>query len=221
MNERSFIICVIRVGRCAIANKPRNHEKYDRILDAAIKVFAEQGFHQSTISQIARQAGVADGTIYLYFKNKDDILVHFFNSKTRLVFGRFREAVRKADGAVGKLRALVQRHLEEFQADIHMAALYQAWTHQVQRAAEPQIKEMAKMYLDIISEIVELGQQEGSLRKDLYLGLVKRFILGAVDEVINTWLHAGGRYDLTSMADPLVDLFISGIGARPLVAPER
>ena len=68
--------------RCAIANKPRNNEKYDRILEAAIKVFAEKGFHQSTISQIARQAGVADGTIYLYFKNKDDILVHFFNSKT-------------------------------------------------------------------------------------------------------------------------------------------
>ena len=220
MNERSFIICLNRVGRCAIANKPRNHEKYDRILDAAIKVFAEQGFHQSTISQIARQAGVADGTIYLYFKNKDDILVHFFNSKTRQVFSRFREAVKKADGAVDKLRALVQRHLEEFQADIHMAAVYQAWTHQFQRAAEPQIKEMAKMYLDIISEIVELGQQEGSLRKDLYLGLVKRFILGAVDEVINTWLHAGGRYDLTSMAEPLVDLFISGIGARPLAAAE-
>jgi len=96
-----------------------------------------------------------------------------------------------------------------------MAAVYQAWTHQFQRVAEPQIKEMSKMYLDIVSEIVELGQQEGSLRKDLYLGLVKRFIIGAVDEVINTWLHAGGRYDLSSMADPLVDLFIRGIGADP------
>jgi TetR/AcrR family fatty acid metabolism transcriptional regulator len=78
--------------------------------------------------------------------------------------------------------------------------------------AEPQIKEMSKMYLDIVAEIVELGQQEGTLRKDLYMGLVKRFIIGAVDEVINTWLHAGGRYDLSSMADPLVDLFIRGIG---------
>jgi len=78
---------------------------------------------------------------------------------------------------------------------------------------EDQIKEMSKMYLDIVSEIVELGQQEGSIRKDLYLGLVKRFILGAVDEVINTWLHSGGKYDLVSMADPLVDLFIRGIGS--------
>jgi TetR/AcrR family fatty acid metabolism transcriptional regulator len=202
-------------GRCTIVSKPRNHEKFHRILEAAVRVFAEQGFHQATIAQIARQAGVADGTIYLYFKNKDDILVHVFNERTRSVFNRFREAVKEADGAVGKLRALVGCHLAEFQADVHMAAVYQAWTHQFQRAAEPQIKEMSKMYLDIVAEIVELGQQEGTLRKDLYLGLVKRFIIGAVDEVINTWLHAGGRYDLSSMADPLVDLFIRGIGAPP------
>lgn len=182
-------------------------------------MFAEQGFHQSTISQIARQAGVADGTIYLYFKNKDDILVQFFNFKTRQVFDRFRDAVKQADGAVDKLRALVRRHLEEFNADVHMAAVYQAWIHQFQRVAEPQIKELAKMYMDIITEIVELGQQEGTLRRDLYIGLVKRFILGAVDEVINTWLHAGGRYDLPSMADPLVDLFIRGIGAAPAQEP--
>jgi len=182
-------------------------------LEAAVRVFAEQGFHQATIAQIARQAGVADGTIYLYFKNKDDILVHIFNERTRSVFNRFREAVKEADGAVGKLKALVSSHLAEFQADVHMAAVYQVWTHQFQRVAEPQIKEMSKMYLDIVSEIVELGQQEGTLRKDLYLGLVKRFIIGAIDEVINTWLHAGGRYDLSTMADPLVDLFIRGIGA--------
>lgn len=70
------------------------------------------------------------------------------------------------------------------------------------------------MYIDIIAEIVENGQAEGFIRKDLYLGLVKRFIIGAVDEVINTWLHSGGRYDLVSMADPLVDLFFNGIGYK-------
>jgi len=68
------------------------------------------------------------------------------------------------------------------------------------------------MYLDIVSEIVEQGQEEGVIRRNLYLGLVKRFILGAVDEVINTWLHAGSGYDLVTMADPLVDLFMRGIG---------
>jgi TetR/AcrR family fatty acid metabolism transcriptional regulator len=68
------------------------------------------------------------------------------------------------------------------------------------------------MYQDLVSEIVEVGQQEGGIRKDLYVGLVKRFILGGVDEVINTWLHSESDYDLVSMADPLVELFIRGIG---------
>lgn len=94
-----------------------------------------------------------------------------------------------------------------------MAMVYRAETHQKRRLVETQIKEMSKMYLDIVSEIVEQGQEEGAIRRDLYLSLVKRFILGAVDEVINTWLHSGGNYDLVTMADPLVDLFIRGIGA--------
>jgi TetR/AcrR family fatty acid metabolism transcriptional regulator len=68
-----------------------------------------------------------------------------------------------------------------------------------------------------VSEIVEQGQQEGVIRRDIYLGLVKRFILGGVDEVINTWLHTDGAYDLVSMADPLVELFIRGIGVQETV----
>jgi TetR/AcrR family fatty acid metabolism transcriptional regulator len=73
---------------------------------------------------------------------------------------------------------------------------------------------MSKMYLDLISEIVECGQEEGSVRRDLYVGLVKRFIIGAIDEVINTWLHSDSNYDLVTMADPLLDLFIRGIGTQ-------
>ncbi|MBU2621929.1 MAG: TetR family transcriptional regulator [Proteobacteria bacterium] len=213
MNEHSFIFYIIKFQRrSVINNKVKGNDKYHRILEAAVKVFAEQGFYQSTISQIAREAGVADGTIYLYFKNKDDILVQFFNYKTKQVFDSFREEVNKADNSFDKLRNLIRRHLEEFQNDRNMAVLYQAETHQNSRLVEEQIKEMSKLYLDIVSEIVERGQDEGSVRKDLYVGLVKRFILGGVDEVINTWLHSDGKYDLVSMADPLVDLFIRGIG---------
>lgn len=95
-----------------------------------------------------------------------------------------------------------------------MAVLYQAETHRINRLAEEQIREMHKMYLDLIAEIVEQGQVEGAIRRDLYVGLVKRYIIGGVDEVINTWLHSDGKYDLTTMADPLVDLFIRGIGTQ-------
>jgi TetR/AcrR family fatty acid metabolism transcriptional regulator len=177
-------------------------------------VFADQGFFQSTIAMVAGEAGVADGTIYLYFKNKDDILVQIFSYKAKQVFDRFKEEVDKAQTAIDKLRNLVFRHLQEFQCNRDMAVVYQAETHQKNRLVESQIQEMSKMYMDIISEIVEQGQEEGSMRRDLYISLVKRFILGSVDEVINTWLHSEGKYDLVSMADPLVDLVIRGIGAH-------
>jgi TetR/AcrR family fatty acid metabolism transcriptional regulator len=190
----------------------RNSEKYYQILDAAVKVFAEQGFFQSTVAQVAKRAGVADGTIYLYFKNKDDILIQFYKFKTRQVFDKFRAAVDDAHSAEQKLRSLVCTHLEEFQKDINMAIVYQTETHQHRRLTQDVIKEMSKWYRDIITEVVELGQQEGTMRRNLYMGLVMRLVTGGVDEVINAWIHAGGSYDLVSMADPLVDLIIKGIG---------
>ena len=213
MNTHSFYRALVcRDGRSKINNKEKNN-KYHLILEAAIKVFARQGFYQSTVAQIAREAGVADGTIYLYFKNKDDILVQFFNYRTKQVFDRFRAAVNQSDNSLDKLRNLIRRHLMEFQQDPNMAVVYQVETHQSSRLAEDQIREMSQMYQDLVSDIVETGQQEGSIRKDLYVGLVKRFILGAVDEVINTWLHSDKNYDLVSMADPLVELVIRGIGS--------
>jgi TetR/AcrR family fatty acid metabolism transcriptional regulator len=200
--------------RCRINRKRKSNDKYQRILNAASKVFAEQGYFQSTVAQIAKEAGVADGTIYLYFKNKDDIMVQFLNYKIREVFARFRREVDMADSAVDKLRNLIRGHLDEFQKDRNMAIIYQSETHQKTRLTEAHIHEMSAMYHDILTEIVEQGQREGSIRQTLYLWLVKRFILGAVDEVINTWIHSDGNFDLISMAEPLVALFISGIGSE-------
>lgn len=148
----------------------------------------------------------------MYFKNKEDILVQFYEYKAKQIFERFREEVKKPGSAKDKLRRLIYTHLMEFQNDPNMAIVYQVETHQNVRLENKHIKEMSQMYRDIISDIVELGQAEGTMRRDLYLGLVKRFINGAVDEVINAWLHSSGNYDLISMADPLVDLFIKGIG---------
>jgi len=123
-----------------------------------------------------------------------------------------REEVDKADNTVDKLRNLIRKHLEEFQGDMNMAVVYLTETHKSYRLVEEQIKEMSKMYLDIVAQIVEQGQEEGIIRKDLYMGLVKRFIVGSVNEVINTWIHSGGKYDLVSMSEPLVELFLKGIG---------
>jgi TetR/AcrR family fatty acid metabolism transcriptional regulator len=194
--------------------------KSDRILEAAVKVFARKGYTAATVAEVAREAGVADGTIYLYFKNKDDILVHFFRFKAQQVFDRFRAAVAAGADANAKLRNLVRAHLSEFQKDPDMALLYMVETHQARRAAEEQIRTMSKTYQDILSEILEQGQQEKLIRRDLYVGLVRRFIVGAVEETIGAWLHSGCDYDLVSMADPLVELFVRGIGVQDRVQGE-
>ena len=145
MNEYSFIFQINRATRrFPIRIKGKTNDKHHRILEAAVKVFAEKGFFQSTISQIAKEAGVADGTIYLYFKNKDDILTQFFSYKTKLVFDRFKEAVEEGPNAIEKLRNLIRKHLEEFQRDRNMAVVYQTETHQITRMAEYQIKKIVK-----------------------------------------------------------------------------
>jgi len=214
MNIHSFIIYKFKDlrWRWRIRTRAKSNDKYHRILEAAVKVFAKQGFYESTIAQIAREAGVADGTIYLYFKNKDDILVQFFEFKTKQVFDRFQKIVSRSDNALVKLTQLIRRHLREFERDRNMAVVYQSETRRNSPLVKEQIRQMSKMYLDIVAEIVEQGQVEGCFRKDLYLGFVKRYILGAVEEVISTWIRSGGKYDLVAMADPLVDLLIRGIG---------
>jgi TetR/AcrR family fatty acid metabolism transcriptional regulator len=213
------MIC-LRKSSNSMNNNSRNKDKYHRILDAAVSVFADQGFYNSTISQIAREAGVADGTIYLYFKNKQDILSQFFTYKTRLVFSNFKQAVDKEKNAIDKLRCLIKIHFQEFQRDRKMAEVYRMETRQSHQLMEQQIKEMTKMYLDLIASIVEQGQEEATMRQDLFLALVKRFILGAVEEVINVWVISGGKYDLVSQADPLVDLFLKGIGENGFTQSE-
>ena len=205
MNHYSLLL------RRGISRLQKNKsEKYQTILYSAGAIFAEHGFHKATISQIAAKAGVADGTLYLYFKNKDDILYQYISYKTEVVFEKMRAAVDKGKNAEEKLRMLIRCHLEEFQNDKNMAVIFQSEARYL-RDIQSQIKDISKMYLDLLSDIIEQGQIEGAMRQDLFVGLVKRFILGAVEGVISTWVSAESRYDLVSMADPLVDLYLTGV----------
>ena len=188
----------------------RKSDKYHNILNSAGAVFAEHGFYKATISQIAARAGVADGTLYLYFKNKDDILYQYLSFKTDVVFEKMNAAVAKGTDAESKLRNLIRCHLEEFQRDKNMAIIFQSEVRYL-RDIESQVKDISKMNFDLLSDIIEQGQVEGTMRQDLFVGLVKRFILGAVEGVISTWVSADGRYDLTTMAEPLVDLYMTGV----------
>ncbi|MCK8602785.1 TetR/AcrR family transcriptional regulator [Desulfoferrobacter suflitae] len=189
----------------------KSAEKYQRILDAAVKVFAQKGFFQSKVSEIAKEAGVADGTIYLYFKNKDDLLISIFEIKMQEVIAHFRAALNQQGDAVAKLKHLIHMHLEEFQANPDLAAVFQVELRQSSRFMHESEKMELKLYLDLIGEIVEQGQREHLFRDELPVGLIKRFIFGTLDEIVSTWVLAGRRYDLRAQADLVVDLLLRGV----------
>ena len=157
MNYYSFITEEggINLPKIRSGLQKNKSEKYNIILQSAGAVFAKYGFHKATISQIAAKAGVADGTLYLYFKNKEDILYQFVNFKTDVVFNKMHSAVKKGKNEEEKLRYLIRCHLTEFQNDKDMAIIFQSEVRYL-RDIESQIKDISKMYLDLLSDIIEL-----------------------------------------------------------------
>ncbi|NTW34674.1 MAG: TetR/AcrR family transcriptional regulator [Syntrophobacteraceae bacterium] len=196
-------------------------DKHQRILDAAVKVFASKGFFQAKVSEIAREAKVADGTVYLYFKSKDDILISIFEVKMREAIARFREAALMEGDARSSLLCLIRMHLAEFQSNPHMAAVFQVELRQSQRFMREYAKSELKEYLDLIGEIVRQGQNEGVFRPDIPVGLVKRLVFGTIDEVVSTWVMSGMKQDLGDLVLPLVDLFMRGIGRDEVNAGDQ
>lgn len=186
-------------------------DKHQFILDAAVKVFAQKGFFQAKVNEIAREAGVADGTIYLYFKGKDDLLISIFEEKMREVLARFRIAIAQEKDARSRLECLIRMHLAEFQAYPDLAAVFQVELRQSSRFIREYRNVELRKYLDLIGEIIKEGQEEGVFRQDIPSGIIKRFIFGTLDEVVSTWVLSGKNYDLTSVAGPIVELFLNGI----------
>jgi TetR/AcrR family fatty acid metabolism transcriptional regulator len=188
-------------------------DKRRRILESAIRVFAQEGFFKAKVSQIAEDAGLAPGTVYLYFKNKEDVLISIFDVRMEEIISRLRSAISNKEDAHSRLECLVRMHLNGFQSDPAMAACFQVELRQSNRFMRENVKVGAlTQYLDLIREIVEHGRRDGSFREDLPVRLVTHFIFGTLDEVVSTWVMSGMKYNLVSLADPLVALFTSGIG---------
>ena len=179
-------------------------------MNAAITSFAQHGYHQATIADVAREAGVAAGTIYLYFKNKDDLLISIFEEKVQRFITEFQSQLSQEESAEIKLRKLVHLHLFEMQDHPDLAAVFQLELRQSRHFMSAYPKADLKGYFDLIGMIIEEGQQQGLFRKDLYLSAVKKAFFGAMDETVTSWLLAGKNYDLTQMADPVADLFVRG-----------
>ncbi len=196
----------------------KTDDKRLRILDSAVKVFAHEGFFNAKVSQIASEAGVAPGTVYLYFKNKEDLLISIFEVKMQDINARFHAAVMEKEDGRSRLECLVRMHLAGFQMQPDLAACFQVELRQSGRFMRENVKGELQRYLNLIGEIVEHGRRDGSFRSELPARLVTHLIFGTLDEVVSTWVMSGMEYNLVSLTGPLTDLFTNGIG-RGVSAP--
>src|SRR3954470_20819797 len=211
-------------GKRAVAGKKKDatppvaEGKRDRILEAAIKVFAAEGFYNAKVSQIAQEAGVADGTIYLYFKSKDDLLINLFEDRMERVNANLREAIDTESTATARLQRIVKLHLELVEQNRDMAEVISVELRQsskfIREYANPKFAE----FLRTIAGAVVEGQRTGELKAGIDPYVFARALFGALDEIALAWLvkHPGSKasIELPRAAEQLGDLFIDGLKAR-------
>ena len=190
----------------------RRAQKRERILDSAAKIFAEKGFYHAKISEIARDAGVADGTIYLYFKNKDDILITVFEESVGDIIRSFRESLERIANPSEKIRAFARLHLDMVEKKPNVAAVLQLELRQSNKFIKEYAGSSVADYLNLIREILVEGQEHGTFRSDIHLSIAKRVLFGALDEFSTMLLLAKNKkYNLSDAANQIAEVFLNGM----------
>jgi TetR/AcrR family fatty acid metabolism transcriptional regulator len=190
----------------------KKQDKYNSILEGALQVFAEHGYHRSQVSRIAREAGVADGTIYLYFKRKEDILISLFREKLGELVEKFHDSLDDKMNAKESLRKVCEIHYRELESNVPLAFVTQIELRQSDLELRKEIGTAFKPYIKLIEGILEKGIQENLFRPDLDVKLVRLMLFGAMDEVVTSWLISGQKYSLSAQVNGTVDFFMRGIG---------
>src|SRR3990170_4499413 len=186
--------------------------KRDRILHAAIKIFSQKGFFNSKVSDIAQSAGVADGTIYLYFKNKDDLLISLFEEKMGEVVAEIRVRVADEGDALSRLRIFIRNHMGLLLREAGLIEVLQVELRQSNKFMKEYVPVKFLEYLDVISGILEDGKREGVFRPDLNVTLARRAIFGALDEISLAYVLSRKRkYDPAAAADEIYRIFAGGL----------
>lgn len=196
-------------------------DKRQRILDAAIRVFARKGYFASRVSDVAKAAGIADGTIYLYFRNKDDVLVSLFDGIMCEHVSAGRREVEKIEGAPEQLKAVASHHLKLLGGNRELAAVFQVELRQSTKFMARFTASWLKDYFDLLQDVIEKGQREGTIRKELRRKLASHAFFGILDEMVTTWVLSPQEYDLAKLADGAVDLFLNGAAAQPISKANR
>ena len=194
------------------ANNKKTGDKHARIIAAAVKVFAKNGFFQSKVSEIAREAGVADGTIYLYFQNKDDILISLFEEEMAKILASVRQAVAQEADPAKKLQAFALAHLNLTEKSQELAEIIQVEVRQSSKFMKEYENTQFFEYLNIISAIIKEGQAAGVFRADIHPGIAKRAIFGALDEMSRYWvLSTTKKYSIQKAAKEISSYFLKGV----------
>ena len=186
-------------------------DKYQRILDAAVEVIAENGYFNSPVSAIAARAGVADGTIYLYFKSKDDVLRTAIDRTFDKFHAQVAERFETVKDPREQLEYIAQVHLESHAVNRSMAILMQTEVRQSAKfIAEFSHHHLVK-YIQLVREVVRRGQQDGIFRRDVSDGVVAHCMFGAIDELLSSAVFTGRVYDGKTTARQVLDVLLHGI----------
>jgi len=188
----------------------RSEDKRKRILEAASRVFARRGYFTARVADIAKRAGVADGTIYLYFRSKEDILVSLFEEVMSEHVVKGRQEIATLTGAAERLQAIAAHHLRLLGENEDLAVVFQVELRQSTKFMERFTGSWFGDYLDLLTGVIEQGQREGTVRSDLPARLAAKAFYGMLDEMVTSWILGRKDYDLGQLATPLVDLFLHG-----------
>jgi len=193
----------------------RGEEKYKMILNAAKHVFAMEGFYNSKVSEIAREAHVADGTIYLYFKNKDDILISLFEEELNRIIMSVKSKIENIEDPREKLIAFCDNHLTIVESDRALAEVIQVELRQSNKFMREYKNKHFLAYLNIIADIIAQGQEQGIFRPDVKPDIFARVIFGSLDE-LSTYLVTARRkrFDVHEVAITVGNSFIHGLVKR-------
>lgn len=192
----------------------KSGDKYAAILDAAQVVIARQGYHNAQISRIAAEAGVAAGTVYLYFKNKPDLLVCLFRDRLGFLIDQAREGLAEATDPVEKLRRFILAHLTSLAQRYDLALVTQIEMRQAETGVQREISQIMKGYFHVIDEIIEEGQQSGVFTTAADARQIRNLIFGMLDQTVTAWVMAGFHFDLQALADPTFRLLTGGVCRR-------
>lgn len=197
-----------------VISAARRQGRYDAILDAAAQAFAEKGYANVSIAQIAKAAGISDGLVYRYFRDKRDLLFAVLQAFYERIMTDLEAKVTRESGFSARLEALIRHHLEVYVADTDLCRLF---ISEVRVAADYQgspVQSLNRDYTSVLLKIVDDGIRAGEVAPDANARLLRDALFGAIEH--RTWRYVNGRgaLDVAETARDLTLMFTQGFCRR-------